>query len=126
MPQPDVMALTALEAAFRHGDEWLDQLRPYLQGNLDFLTDFFQHRIPKIKVIQPQGTYLVWLDCRELALDKQQLHKFFCKAGVGLDDGWRFGPGGEGFMRINIACPRVTLGDALKRIEAATPKVQQS
>ena len=119
MPQPDVMALTALEAAFRHSDEWLDQLRPYLQDNLDFLTYFFQSKIPKIKVIRPQGTYLVWLDCRSLGLDKKQLREFFCGAGVGLDDGWRFGPGGEGFMRMNIACPRATLEEALKKIEAA-------
>jgi cystathionine beta-lyase len=123
MPQPDVMALTALEAAFRRGDEWLQQLLAYLQGNLDFLTDFFQRRIPKIKVIRPQGTYLAWLDCRGLGLDKKQLREFFCGVGVGLDDGWRFGPGGEGFMRMNIACPRVTLEESLKRIEAAVKGV---
>ncbi len=120
MPQPDVMALAALEAAFRDGDEWLEQLLAYLQGNLDFLTDFFQKRIPQIKVIRPQGTYLAWLDCRGLGLDRKQLHDFFIrKARVGLEEGWRFGAAGEGFMRMNIACSRVTLEEALNRIEAA-------
>jgi cystathionine beta-lyase len=120
MPQPDVMALAALEAAFRDGDEWLEQLLAYLQGNLDFLTDFFMRRIPRIKVVRPQGTYLVWLDCRGLGLDSKRLRNFFIKqARVGLDDGGAFGPGGEGFQRMNIACPRVTLEEALKRIEVA-------
>jgi cystathionine beta-lyase len=121
LPQPDILAMTALEAAFRDGDEWLNQLRTYLQGNLDFLTDFFKKHIPKIKVIRPQGTYLVWLDCRGLELDSKGLRDFFVhKARVGLDEGCRFGPGGEGFMRMNVACPRVTLEEALKRIEEST------
>jgi cysteine-S-conjugate beta-lyase len=120
LPVPDIMAMTALEAAFRDGDEWLDQLRAYLQGNLDFLIDFFQKRIPKIKVVPPQGTYLVWLDCRGLGLDLKGLRDFFIhKAKIGLDEGCRFGAGGDGFMRMNIACPRVTLEEALKRLESA-------
>ncbi|MEN8614072.1 MalY/PatB family protein [Dehalogenimonas sp. THU2] len=118
MPQPDVMALAALEAAFRDGDEWLGQLLAYLQGNLDFLVDFFERRIPQIKVIRPQGTYLVWLDCRGLGLDRKQLCDFFIRqAKIGLDEGSRFGAGGEGFMRMNIACPRSTLEEALRRVE---------
>ena len=120
LPYPDVMGMTALEAAFRDGDEWLEQLLAYLQGNLDFMVDFFQKRIPQIKVIRPQGTYLVWLDCRGLALDRKQLRTFFCgEVRVGLDEGHRFGAGGEGFMRMNIACPQATLEEALRRVEAA-------
>jgi cystathionine beta-lyase len=120
LPQPDVLALTALEAAFRDGDEWLQQLHAYLQGNLDFLVDFFECRIPQIKVIRPQGTYLVWLDCRSLELEKKRLRAFFCgEARVGLDEGHRFGAEGEGFMRMNIACPRATLEEALSRLERA-------
>ena len=125
MPQPDTMALTAIEAAFRYGDEWLEQLLPYLQGNLDFLTDFFEKRIPKIKVVRPQGTYLVWLDCLGLGLDTKQLREFFVrKARLGLDEGCRFGPAGEGFMRMNIACPRSTLEEALEMVEAAVGKTR--
>ncbi|PPD57550.1 MalY/PatB family protein [Dehalogenimonas etheniformans] len=127
MPQPDSMALAALEAAFRDGDEWLQQLLAYLQGNLDFLVDFFEKRIPKIKVVRPQGTYLVWLDCRGLGLDSKALRNFFIhQARVGLDEGCRFGPHGEGFMRMNIACPRSTLEEALTRIEKAVNGQVQS
>ncbi|APV44840.1 cystathionine beta-lyase [Dehalogenimonas formicexedens] len=121
MPQPDTMALTALEAAFRDGDDWLAQLSAYLQGNLDFLVDFFGKRIPKIRVVRPEGTYLVWLDCRGLGMDSKQLRDFFIiRAKVGLDEGYRFGPAGEGFMRMNIASPRSLLQEALNRIEQAT------
>ncbi|MDV2988607.1 MAG: PatB family C-S lyase [Dehalogenimonas sp.] len=120
MPQPDVMALAALEAAYNYGDEWLAQLSAYLQGNLDYLMNFAAQRIPRLKVIRPEGTYLVWLDCRALGLDKQQLRDFFItQAGVGLDDGNAFGPGGAGFQRMNIACTRATLVEALERIELA-------
>lgn len=120
LPRPDVLALKALEAAYRDGDEWLEQLLDYLQGNLEFLMEYFRKRIPKIKVIRPEGTYLVWLDCRELGMDPMSLQAFTReKAKVGLEDGDLFGPGGAGFQRINIACPRATLEEALKRIEEA-------
>ncbi|TFG46766.1 MAG: aminotransferase class I/II-fold pyridoxal phosphate-dependent enzyme, partial [Dehalococcoidia bacterium] len=120
MPQPDIMALTALEAAFRDGDEWLEQLLVYLQCNLDYMTGFIEKRIPRIKMIRPEGTYLVWLDCRGLGLDKKQLRDLFrFEARVGLDDGNVFGLGGEGFQRLNIACTRAMLEEALKRIELA-------
>ena len=119
-PWPNLFGLTALEAAYRFGDEWLEQLLPYLQGNLDFVTEYFKKNIPKIKVIKPQGTYLVWLDCRELGMDSMALRSFMRgKARVGLDDGFVFGAGGAGFQRMNIACPRAILEEALSRIEAA-------
>jgi cystathionine beta-lyase len=120
LPAPNLFGYTALEAAYRFGDEWLVQLLNYLQGNLDFLLDFFADRVPKIKVIKPEGTYLVWLDCRELGMEKMELRDFFRnKARVGLDDGYLFGSGGTGFERMNIACPRSILKDALHRIESA-------
>jgi cysteine-S-conjugate beta-lyase len=120
LPGPNLFAYTGLEAAFRHGDEWLEQLLAYLEENLAFLNDFIGRRIPRIKVIQPQGTYLVWLDFRELALEKQELRIFMRdKARVGLDDGFMFGAGGAGFQRMNIACPRSILEEALTRIESA-------
>ncbi len=120
MPRPNIFGLVALEAAYRYGDEWLDQILEYLQGNLDFLLEYFEERIPKIKVIKPEGTYLVWLDCRELGMDAMGLRAFMReKAKVGLDDGHIFGSSGVGFQRMNIACPRATLNEALKRIERA-------
>lgn len=120
LPTPNLFGYTALEAAYRFGDEWLSQLLGYLQGNLDFLLKYFADRIPRIKVIRPQATYLVWLDCRDLGLDDVTLRSFMRdKAKVGLDDGFLFGSGGSGFQRMNIACPRSILEEALGRIEAA-------
>jgi cysteine-S-conjugate beta-lyase len=120
LPQPDVFGLVALEAAYREGDEWLSQVLEYLQGNLDFLVAYVQQNLPGISVIKPQGTYLVWLDCRRLGMDHLALRLFFReKAKVGLDDGYIFGPGGAGFERMNIACPRSTLEEALHRIKGA-------
>jgi len=120
LPQPDIFGMVALEAAYREGDEWLQQVLDYLQHNLDFMLAFFKERIPKLTVIKPEGTYLVWLDCRKLGLDNTALRAFFReKARVGFDDGYVFGPSGTGFQRMNIACPRVVLEEALKRIEAA-------
>ena len=116
----NVFGLVALEAAYRHGEEWLEQLLPYLNENLDFLMKYFRERIPKIKVITPEGTYLIWLDCRQLGLNTKDLNNFMIKkARVALDDGYWFGTEGKGFMRINIACPRSFLEEGLRRIERA-------
>lgn len=120
LPTPNLFGYSALEAAYRFGDEWLNQLLDYLQGNLDYLMKYFTQRISRIKVIKPQATYLVWLDCRDLGLDDMALRSFMRdKAKVGLDDGFLFGEGGSGFQRMNIACPRSILEEALRRLEAA-------
>ena len=85
---------------------------------------YFAERIPKIKVTVPQGTYLIWLDCRGLGMDWRSLRSFMRgKAKVGLDDGILFGAAGSGFQRMNIACPRSTLEEALKRIEDAVNSI---
>ncbi|MBN1160620.1 MAG: pyridoxal phosphate-dependent aminotransferase [Dehalococcoidales bacterium] len=116
----NIFGLTAMEAAYRYGDEWLEQLLVYLQGNLDFTLKYFKEKIPKIKVIKPQATYLLWLDCRGLGLDDPALSSFMKeKAKVGMNDGFIFGAGGSGFQRMNIACPRTILEEALQRIEKA-------
>jgi cystathionine beta-lyase len=120
IPGPNLFGLTAMEAAYRYGDEWLEQLLDYLQGNLDFTLEYFVHKIPRITVIKPQATYLLWLDCRALGLDDITLRDFMRqKARVELDDGFLFGAGGSGFQRMNIACPRGILKEALHRIEIA-------
>jgi cystathionine beta-lyase len=116
----NIFGMVALEAAYRHGGEWLAQLIEYLQGNVDFAIQFFKERVPQIKVGCPEATYLLWLDCRALALDEKQLRDLFLKkAKVALNEGQTFGPGGEGFMRMNIGCPRSVLQEALERIERA-------
>ncbi|MGZ7044342.1 MAG: MalY/PatB family protein [Methanobacterium sp.] len=125
VPSPNLFGFTALEAAYRYGDEWLKQVLDYLQGNLDFLMDYFKNKIDGINVIQPQGTYLIWLDCRELGLNNQALKRLMeQKARVGMEDGFIFGEVGSGFMRMNIACPRPLLEEALKRIEYALNKIR--
>jgi len=120
LPGPSLFGYAALEAAYRYGDEWQEQMLEYLQGNLDVLLDFFDKEIPRIKVIPPQGTYLVWLDCRDLGMDDLTLRAFMReKAKVGLDDGFLFGKSGSGFQRMNIACPRSLLLEGLERIKRA-------
>jgi cystathionine beta-lyase len=116
----NLFGLVAMESAYRYGDEWLEQLLNYLQENLDFTLKYFAEKIPKISVIKPQATYLLWLDCRALGMDDQTLSRFMReKARVGLNDGSMFGAGGSGFQRMNIACPRSILKEALQRIEKA-------
>ncbi len=127
LPGPNLFGLTALEAAYRYGDEWLEQVLNYLQANLDYLINYFDEKIPDIKVIRPQGTYLVWLDCRGLGLSDLELRTFMReKARLGLDDGFLFGPGGSGFQRMNIACPRSILSEALNRLEVAVRDLRRS
>ncbi|WP_301172435.1 MalY/PatB family protein [Brevibacillus nitrificans] len=116
----NTFGVVATEAAYRHGDEWLDQLLVYLQGNLDFLTEYIETHIKGIKVIQPEGTYLVWLDCRELGMDAKGLQEFMGKqAKVAVNQGHVFGPGGEQFIRLNMACPRSLIEEGLERIAKA-------
>jgi cystathionine beta-lyase len=120
MKRNNIFGMVAAEAAYSHGAEWLDQLMEYLQGNLDFVLRYFAERIPKIKANRPEGTYLVWLDCRELGLPHGQLQQFMVqKARVAMNDGMAFGVGGEGFLRLNFACPRSMVEEALQRIEQA-------
>ena len=115
-----VFGVVALEAAYNHGEEWLEQVMDYIEGNLRYMEEYVAQHIPQITLVQPQGTYLVWLDCRRLGLDKLELKRLmFDEARVFLDEGFVFGPEGEGFERINIACPRSILAEALGRIKNA-------
>ena len=113
-------SLAAFEAAYRAGAPWLDDLLAYLATTRDFVRDFVQQHLPRIKLIEPEGTYLLWLDCRALGLDDQQLKQFFVqKAGVGLSPGVLFGAQGSGFMRMNIGAPRSIIAQALENIACA-------
>lgn len=121
---PNVFGITALEAAYRHGWDWLNQLMNYLKGNLEFLMSFLAQELPQIEAVQPEGTYLVWLDFRNLGMESKDLQEFLVhKAGVGLNAGYLFGPGGEGFARINIACSLAVLEEGLRRIKAAVKEL---
>ncbi|TLS35188.1 MalY/PatB family protein [Pseudalkalibacillus caeni] len=117
---PNPFGLVAVEAAYNEGEEWLDNLMDYLQGNLDFLKSFIEEKLPDIKVIEPEGTYLVWLDFRKLGFSHKELETFMQdEAKLALDEGYIFGKEGEGFERINIACPRSLLKEGLERLETA-------
>ncbi|MFX0083088.1 MAG: MalY/PatB family protein [Candidatus Hodarchaeota archaeon] len=114
---PNTLSLVAFTAAYNECDAWLSSLIQYLYQNLEFLKSFIKKNIPQIQVNEPEGTYLVWLDFRQLGIDNDHIEEFLHqKAKVALDDGSQFGKGGEGFQRINIACPRSILEEALKRI----------
>jgi cystathionine beta-lyase len=107
----------ALEAAYNNGDEWVDELMEYLQKNVDYMDQFLKSNLPQIKMIVPEGTYLVWLDFRELNLSNQELKDFLIhEAKLGLSDGPIFGKDGSGFERINVGCPRVILNEAMNRL----------
>jgi cystathionine beta-lyase len=119
----NIFGFVAMEAAYSHGGEWLDQLMKYLEGNVLFLEDFVQRHIPQIRVIKPQATYMVWLDCTQLKMSPSALKEFMInQAGLGLSDGPLFGKEGEGFQRINIGCPRSVLYEALLKLQAAIAK----
>ncbi|MBA3023548.1 MAG: pyridoxal phosphate-dependent aminotransferase [Gammaproteobacteria bacterium] len=113
-------SIAAFEAAYREGAPWLDDLMGYLAGTRDMVRDFVQQHLPQIKMIEPEGTYLLWLDCREMGLSDKQLKDFFVqKAGVGLSPGAMFGTEGSGYMRMNIGAPRSVIKQALENISAA-------
>lgn len=118
--EPNALGAVACEAAYRGGQEWLDQLRAYLLENLNFLRAYLQEKLPQIHLVEPEGTYLVWLDCSELGISGKELDQFIVeKAGLWLDGGAMFGPSGADFQRVNIACPRATLELALDKLKAA-------
>ena len=111
----NIAGLFAQEAAYRNGSEWLEQLLKYLEGNIDYLADFMQNHLPSVKVMKPEGTYLVWMDFRDANIDTKKLKKFIIEeAGLGLSDGFLFGEEGLGFQRLNLACPRSVLKKGLE------------
>nr|WP_319272010.1 PatB family C-S lyase [uncultured Draconibacterium sp.] len=116
----NIFGTVALEAAYTHGDEWLSQLLDYLWGNYQLLERFVQEKLPRVKVMKPEATYLIWMDFSDYGMKNEELAKFTVeKAGVALNDGGRFGIGGDGFLRLNIGCPRSVLQEALNRLEKA-------
>lgn len=115
-----MLAYVGCAAAYREGEEWLGQLLDYIQGNIDFTEQFLIERIPAIGMIRPQASYLIFLDCRRLGLPQPELVNLFVdKAHLALNDGTMFGRGGEGFMRLNVGCPRSVLRRALEQLEEA-------
>lgn len=117
----------ALEAAYTQGAGWLDELLVYLEGNLDWMEEFLAERLPQIRLVRPEGTYLALLDCRKLGLDQPRLNEFFLrKARVYFNEGPMFGEELTGFVRINFGCPRPLLQEAFARIERAVNALEIS
>lgn len=115
----------AMEVAFNEGEEWLEQLLEYIDGNFSYIKEYCAANIPQIKPNVPDATYLVWLDCRDLGMSNEDLREFMIrKAGLGLNEGWSFGRSLSGFMRINAACPRPVLVKAMEQLKAAADALQ--
>lgn len=120
LDEPNMFAPIATVAALRNGEEWRREMLRYIEGNIDFVINWCAERIPQIKPLRPQASYLVWLDCRGLGLAHDDLIDLFVnKARLALNDGAMFGPGGDGFMRLNVASPRKLLEQALLQLEDA-------
>ncbi len=120
MLQANPFSVAAFEAGYRHGAAWLEAMMDYVGGNRDFVTCFVEQRLPELRVTDPEGTYLLWLDCSGLGFDDSELKRFFVKqAGVGMNPGISFGEQGRGFMRMNLGSPQSVLQQAMEQIEKA-------
>jgi cysteine-S-conjugate beta-lyase len=120
MSKPNVLGHTAAIAAYREGDEWLEALLRYLAANRDLLVDYVRTQLPGVTVAPPEATYLAWLDCRGARIPGGDPYTFFLeRARVALNDGRAFGPGGDGFVRLNFGCPRALLTEGLDRMRKA-------
>lgn len=118
--EPTIPAAVATEAAYTHGREWLRQMLAYVEGNIAYVEQLLAERLPAIRAMRPQASFLVWLDCRKLGLDHAALLDLFVnRAKLALNDGEMFGPGGEGFMRINVGTPRCVLKQAMTQLANA-------
>jgi cystathionine beta-lyase len=123
IPHINIMGLTAALAAFKEGQEWLDQCLSYLKGNRDFLVEYVREKLPSLNMTHIEGTYLAWLDCRQSGIQGNPFHFFLKEGKVALNNGAECGKGGEGFVRLNFACPRKTLVEALARMAGALEKL---
>ena len=117
---PVMISAIGAEAAYRNGEAWLDQMLEYVQGNIEFVIDYAARRIPGLKVIRPQASFLLWLDFRGLHLcHREVMNLLLDKAHLALNDGTMFGPQGDGFARLNVGAPRSVLAGALQSLEMA-------
>lgn len=123
IPHVNIMGLAAALSAFRDGQEWLDQCLTYLEGNRDFLVQYLRDYLPSITMTRMEATYLAWLDCRGSGIPGNPYRFFLKESKVALNDGAEYGKGGDGFVRLNFACPRKTLIDALERMAHAVKKL---
>jgi len=120
----NLFGFVATQATYQYGEEWLDQMVNYLEGNARTVVSFFEEKLPVVKAMMPESSFLIWLDFRELGLSNEALRRLIIdKAKLGLNDGPTFGPGGDGHQRINVGCARSEVIDALERIERAVKSI---
>ena len=113
----NAFSVTAMEVAFNEGEEWLEQLLPYISANFDFVVDYCEKHIPKIRTYAPDATYLMWLDCRKITESGRQFVKFIRKtSGLYVSGGNQYGRGGEGFLRVNVATSKLVVEDGMQRL----------
>ena len=121
--RPNTFGITALPAAYENGEPWLEELLDYLEGNLNFFRSWMKENLPMVKVMEPDASYLVWMDFRALHVDGVALHDLLLKQGkIWLEEGYVFGTGGSGFERFNLACPRARVEEGLERIKQGLEK----
>lgn len=120
LDEPNIAGITATKAAYTYGDEWYENMKKYVKSNIDFSVSYINEKLPELKIREPEGTYLIWIDFNGLGLTEPKLENLIVnKAGLWLDAGRIFGKSGSGFERINVACPRKILEDAFERIRNA-------
>lgn len=116
----NTLGIIGMETAYRHGEQWLDEILDYLLENVNVTKEFIEEHLPELQVVEAEGTYLLWIDCTKLNLSDDELkNRLLDKGKLALEPGTKYGPGGEGFVRMNIACPRETLMDGLERLRTA-------
>ena len=116
MDMANLFGIEATIAAYNEGEEWLDQVKTYIDGNFDFLKKYCQENLPKSVVVDSQGTYLGWIDVRAYCNDAEKLTDLMILANVLFNNGASFGDQGIGFIRINLAAPRAVVGEGIRRI----------
>jgi cystathionine beta-lyase len=121
----NIFGTAASVAAYTHGHKWLDAMLDYIDNNVVFVEEYCRKMIPEIMPVRPEATYMIWLDCRTLGMNGKELQNFFVhKAGIGMNEGSTFGPGGEGFMRMNLATTNQTIIKAMEQIEKAVSSLR--
>lgn len=116
----NIFGISAMEAAYRHGGQWLEEVMEYIEENMDIAVSFIQNEIPEVIAFKPEGTYLLWIDCRKLGLEDEELtRRLLHKGKLALDSGKKFGKEADGFVRMNVACTRATLQEGLERLKMA-------
>ncbi|WP_404429116.1 MalY/PatB family protein [Sutcliffiella horikoshii] len=116
----NMLGVSAMEAAYRHGKPWLDEVLHHIEDNMDYAVEYIQKEIPGVDASKPEGTYLLWIDCRKLGLGEEELKRLLLHKGkLALESGSKFGKEGNGFVRMNVACTKTTLQEGLLRLKTA-------